>query len=281
MKITPLMPSLHRNQSFKSSAGGTINPHYRPRYENTGNENENPHPSHGCLRSLGNGLYWGLVLNTIILTPIAKHNLDKAWQEKMAYENTINKDYYELSDKLHKKEGISNAYFNVNKLHDVDDAMIIKTSPTDYIASFNLDNKSVNMHMNISEENKDSLSGVMTIKEKHDNDSVMWVNDYSIKFSTEKVGDFILKLKSRAEDADEKTLTMTRQGNSLYLIENGKKTLLNGENLAKYEEKQLQEEEEREMYESSCRTNRITIFVLALLTLIKMRNEQNRRPDQT
>lgn len=274
MKISPLMTGCRNNINFKNSAGGTINPQYRPNYDN--NE-QDPHPSHGCLRSLGNGIYWGLVLNAIVITPIVKHNLDKTWQQKMEYEHSINQDFYNLSDRLYKKDGKATAYFHLNKLHDVDGAMITKASQDDYFATFELDEKAITMHMNISDRNKDSISGVMTIKDPLDNDSLMWINDYSIKFSDKNINDFTLKLKSREDNSKEKTLTLSRQGNTLYLVENGKKTLLNSKNITAYEENQKLQEESNEMYRQSTERNRVTLLFLALLTLIKLRAAQIRQ----
>ena len=268
MKIIPVKPDLHKNINFKSAAGGTINSQYPHR---NNEPEENPHPSHGCLRTLGNGLYWGLVLNAIVVTPIMKHNLDKSWREKMEYEHAINQDFYNLSDKLYKKDGVSSAYFNINKLHDVDGATIIKSSQNDYLAAFELDNKVINMHMNINEQNKDSISGVMTIKGKQDNDSVMWINDYYIKFTDKDAPNFTLKLKSREDNSEEKNITLSRNGDELYLIENGKKVLINKKNVNEYRENQSLEEEKLELYKSANERNRVTLIFLTILTLLKWR----------
>lgn len=277
MKISPVTPDLHRNISFKSTAGGTLNQH--PNYDNN-NQSRNPHPSHGCLRSLGNGLYWGLVLNTLVITPIMEHNLDKTWQRKLEFEQSVNKDYYELSDKLKKEEGKSTAHFNINKLHDVDDAFIMKSSPNKYLASFDLDKQTINMHMKINEQNKDSISGVMIIKEKHDNDSVVWINDYSIKFSDEDVHDFTMTIQSREDNSSPKNIQFHRNYNELYMIENGQKRVLNSKNIKAYEERIKKEELNNEMYETGKSNNRITLLFLIFLTLIKMRSAQKRTQQQ-
>ena len=125
--------------------------------------------------------------------------------------------------------------------------------------------------MNINEQNKDSISGVMTIKGKQDNDSVMWINDYYIKFTDKDAPNFTLKLKSREDNSEEKNITLSRNGDELYLIENGKKVLINKKNVNEYRENQSLEEEKLELYKSANERNRVTLIFLTILTLLKWR----------
>lgn len=260
--------------AFKSTAGGTlsnqpdINPDETP---------ENEPPKTSCMGCLGNILYTALLVNTIVLMPMAKKDLGERIEKHTTAENVKNNDYIDLKNKLHMKDTVSTAFYQVNKLHDVDNAEFKKTGDNQYEILFTLDESVVNMSVNVNPDNKNNISGALVIGDKNNPDKHLWVHDYTINFSEKEIGKFALQMKSRENNTEKEKIILERNYDELYIInENGRKKL-NAENVAEFKKNREEYWELLELYDDTCQNQQFNILIAALLTLLKMKKSNIER----
>lgn len=275
MRIAPVTSNIN----FKSSTGGTMTP--PPNMENNSDLTPQEYKKRvGCLNTIGNILYGGIVVNALILMPVSKKNIDEAYREKLNYEIALNKYYYEAQDSLRQKNENFGAYYHLTKLHEVDNANVMKIKPNEYETVFNLDKQQVYAQFNISEKDKNTLSGIIVIKDFDKKDSTLWINDYTIKFSDKNAQDFTLKMKSRQDSTEEKNVALQRIGSDLYLLKDGERIQLNKKNVQKFEERLQAEEEASKEYEVLVSRQKTYTLIAAIITLMKLMSHSNKRKEE-
>ena len=230
----------------------------------------------------GNAIYWAILANTLVINPLfynkAQKNLDERYAVYKTDENTQNL-YKELKETFKQKEKTtSNAFYQLNTFKNTEMPKIEKIGENFYRVDFSLNDKKVGMTVNTENLEDKKLSGDLFVKDEH---AVCGYN-YELNFKDAKNKTFDISLKSQDDSvAVKKTFERDYYGN-LYLLNGKEKTLLNEQNLQKFQEKRKLESDRVDMdrvYRDAQETNYLICLVATIFKLLTYTPPKRRKED--
>ena len=191
----------------------------------------------------------------------------------MMTEEELDRDeFFEDVAKIRKDQGKSAAFYQVNRLYDIEQPKIEALGYNDFLLEFNLDKQKVNLEINFDENNKDTISGKVQLGE---NSKPI---KYKAVFPQDDIDEFRLFLNDNG-----KSIILGRDiDGSLYKLENNKKEVLNSKNVEKYEQylEKIDIEKDWEFFTSANPFWRSLHYVLLILLLYQeYEYDKNRRND--
>lgn len=129
--------------------------------------------------------------------------------------------------KLIKEKGISSAFYQLDKLVQIENPKVKNLGNNSYELEFELDKQKFNMQMTLDKNNKDTIRG----RVKVDNNPYV---AYKAVFSEDNKDEFKILIK----DKNTKYIFGRDYFGELYQVQNGKKVQLNKKNVQRYEEYQ-------------------------------------------
>ena len=129
---------------------------------------------------------------------------------------------------LIKEKGISTAFYQLDRLNDIEEPKIKEIGKNTYSVEFDLDKQKVTMEMTLDKNNKDSIHG----RVKLDNSDFV---KYTAVFSDNNKDEFKILINDKK---NRKYVFGRDYFGELYQIQNGKKVQLNKKNVKRYEDYQ-------------------------------------------
>lgn len=258
MRICPIQ---NYNFNFKGSA--PVNVNWRESYEPQKNNSE---PKQEIPEWLRKGALFTLIGLAVYNDPSTKEFLkadDIKQQEKLQQE------YFE--DVANR--GISVSTYHLNRLGDVDKPIIKSIGMGIYNLELTLDNgKKIEFDVNTSEKNDNMLIGYF----KSDNNALL---KYKAVFNPQNPEEFEIFVRNKE---NQKFIFGRKPNGVLYQLKNGKKIILNKENVKKYQEeiKQAQGLEDFEFFSTkNDMWRKLNLILLFLLTLNELGHDMQKRDE--
>ena len=212
------------NLTFRGvDSSGNINPNDLDRFDSTGDNAGNDNNNQQLPEWARKAMLFSLVFFTLKNEPFVQNLFDSGM---MSEEELDREEYFENVQSIRKEEGKSSAFYHLNKFYDIEKPKIEALGYNKFSLEFNLDNQKVQMEINFDEENKDELKGKFKLGN----------NGEEIKYKAVFSPDDIQEFKLFLNDGEEKYILGRDYNGELYKLENGKKVILNSENVEKYEQ---------------------------------------------
>ncbi len=267
---------LNKNKShkaFKGASGSLSGPN---RYSN-----DNERTPKKSNFTAGNLFYWAILANTLVVNPLlynkAQNNLEERYTVYKTDETTQNL-YKELKETFKQTEKTSNAFYQLNTFNNTEMPIIEKMGKNFYSVDFSINDKKIGMTVNTENLEDKKLSGDLLVKDEY---SVSDYN-YELNFKDAKTKTFDITLKSQDDSvAVTKTFERDYYGN-LYLLNGKEKTLLNEQNLQKFQEKRKLENDRIDMnraYRDVQETNYLICLVATIFKLLTYTPPKRRKED--
>lgn len=204
------------NIRFKGSVS-SVPQNHRP--------NNKPQPENKPLPEWARKSMLGLVIFfTVKNEPVVQ---DLFTSNNLSQEELDKIEYYQDVQNVRKDEGVSTAFYQLNKLDDIERPKIKKIGKDSYALVFNLDKTNVNLELTLNKNSKDIIQGRVKVG-KGD-----WVN-YKAVFPNENKDEFKILLEDKKVN---KKMVFGRDFNGeLYRVVGDKKVTINSKNVEKYEQ---------------------------------------------
>ena len=273
-KINGYVSNINRTrQSFKGASSSLSGP--------DGYNKDNERIPKKSNFSAGDAIYWAILANTLVINPLfynkAQNNLDERYAVYKTDENTQNL-YKELKETFKQTEKTSNAFYQLNTFKNTEMPKIEKMGENFYRVDFSMNDKKIGMTVNTKNLEDKKLSGDLFVKDEH---TVSGYN-YELNFKDAKNKTFDISLKSQDDSvAVKKTFERDYYGN-LYLLNGKEKTLLNEQNLQKFQEKRELESDRVDMdraYRDVQETNYLICLVATIFKLLTYTPPKRRKED--
>lgn len=219
--------------NFKSSQV-MVNPAINPSssHDNDNKDNHLPQKNGGCASSIIRNAILAICTYTVLADDPTVKNLIQPYDERIKDEHRT--EYFEKVHELGDSTGLYPAVYHLNRIVDVDDAEVTNVNSNRYKLKINLDNKTINTTISLTQNENNTISGYIRADK--------WpYTTYDAVFSKENPQEFEIHMHNANHDK----YTFGRLSNGeFYQVVNGEKVILNKKNVEKYQEnlKELERE---------------------------------------
>ena len=258
MKVTFLPYKTYSNNvNFRGSA--SITP---PRNDNN-KENENkPLPEWARKTMLAT-----VVLMTLKNEPVVQNFFRSNELSKEELDRT---EFVHSFQNVRKDKGVSSAFYQLNKLYDIDRPKVTKLGKDLYSLDIKFDKQDIKLEMKLDSANKDTIQG--RVRFGNNSKPVM----YKAIFPSDKKDEFKVLLK----DGEKKYIFGRDFDGELYMVQGKKKVPVNSKNVERYQDYLDTMEWLDDMSFFTTKNplwRNLNYLLLILLLFAEMKHDKNRR----
>lgn len=262
MKIYPIQNYGYKNLNFRGSTPANVS--WRESYEPEQKNNNNDNNKKGLPEWVRKSTLFGLIALAIANDPWTQEYFKS---ESVKQEEATRNEYFQNVSKM----GYTIPAHHLNMLADVDKPVIKSKRNGNYNIVLNLDNnKKVEFYVNTSENGENTLYGYLKPENSH-------ILRYKAVFNPQNPEEFEVFVRNK--ENQKFVFGRTAKG-QLYQVKNGKKVVLNKENVKRYQN-ELKAQEELDGLEFFTTKNdmwrKLNLILLFLLTLNELGHDMEKR----
>ncbi|MBS4759293.1 MAG: hypothetical protein KHX03_01175 [Clostridium sp.] len=218
--INKLSSVYKSNIPFKSVVGANLN-------------SERPQkPEHDNNSKMRNIIYWTIIANTLVASPLAKkyndYKIDKEIQKQ-----EIKAPKHDDLKELIENPKYSKAFYQLANLRDIEKPDVQQMNPNQYLIKLNLEGKSFKISMNTKDLEENKISGECVITDKN-KQGLPDVFDYTAFIHPDDKRKVEIQLLSQDDSIPAKKMLIREDDGACYMIEKGKAKLLNSDMQQRY-----------------------------------------------